>query len=193
MSEAKSSKAAKPKTESAPKKKSESAGTKTKAKDDTAGAAAASAEAKAPEAGKDSGEGGGKESGTAGGSESGTEGGKSARESIGGKSDVHYGYFSSVRTPAYRSGWDAIWGSGNGKNGESGEDEAPRRRAASRRSKPRRRRDPITVTLDLDALPTSLREGLVEIARAELKKSRVSYERRDKAGAIDWRITCRVD
>ncbi len=188
MSEAKSSKASKPKTpktESAPKKKSESAGAKAKAKDETAGAAAASGEAKAPEAGK--------ESGTAAGTESGTEGGKSARESIGGKADVHYGYFSSVRSPAYRSGWDAIWG--NGKNGDEAADgaEAPRSRAAGRRSKPRKRRDPITVTLDLDALPPSLREGLVEIARAELKKSRVSYARRDKAGAIDWRITCRVD
>ncbi len=200
MSEAKSSKASKPKTpktESAPKKKSESAGAKTKAKDDTAGAAATSAEAKAPDTGKDSGGDGGKESGAAGGSEggseSGTEGGKSARESIGGKADVHYGYFSSVRSPAYRSGWDAIWG--NGKNGDEAADgaEAPRPRAAGRRSKPRKRRDPITVTLDLDALPPELKEGLVEIARAELKKSRVSYARRDKAGAIDWRITCRVD
>ena len=146
MSEAKSSKASKPKTpktESAPKKKSESAGAATKAKDDTAGAAATSAEAKAPDTGKDSGGDGGKESGAAGGSESGTEGGKSARESIGGKADVHYGYFSSVRSPAYRSGWDAIWGSGNGKNGDEAADgaEAPRPRAAGRRSKPRKRRD----------------------------------------------------
>ncbi len=37
------------------------------------------------------------------------DGGKSAKESIGGATDVHYGFFSSVRTPAYRSGWDEIW------------------------------------------------------------------------------------
>ena len=52
---------------------------------------------------------------------------------------------------------------------------------------------PSPSTLDLDDLPPSLKEGLVEIASSELKKSRVSYARRDKAGAIDWRITCRVD
>ena len=37
-------------------------------------------------------------------------GGKSSRDSIGGSKEVHYGYFSSVRTPEYRSGWDEIWG-----------------------------------------------------------------------------------
>ena len=97
-----------------------------------------------------------------------------------------------MRTPAYRSGWDSIWGSQDGSNGADGE-EALRRRAPERAAKARKRREPITVTLDLDALPPSLKDGLVEIARAELRKSRVSYERRDKAGAIDWRITCRVD
>ena len=128
---------------------------------------------------------------------SGKEAGKSARESAGGKSDVHYGYFSSVRTPAYRSGWDAIWGSDNGDDASNG-DETPRqsRQRVTRArapAKPRKRRDPITVTLDLDDLPPDLKDGLVEIASARLKESRVSYARRDKAGAIDWRITCRVD
>jgi hypothetical protein len=97
---------------------------------------------------------------------------------------VHYGYFSSVRTPAYRSGWDDIWGKGNGKK--------PSR--AKKAAKPRKKPDPITLTLDLDDLPAKLRNGLVDVARAELKKqSRLSYERREKAGAIDWRITCRID
>ena len=41
---------------------------------------------------------------------------KSARESVGGKSEVHYGYFSNVKTPEYRSGWDSIWG-GEKSNG----------------------------------------------------------------------------
>ena len=101
-------------------------------------------------------------------------------------------------TPEYRSGWDAIWGSNNGDDAENGtdEDETPHQRRAARASRPakaRKRRQPITVTLDLDTLPPELKDGLVEIASAELKKSRVSYARRDKAGAIDWRITCRVD
>ena len=180
MSEAKSSKKkdSKAKTETAPKAESKSKGADAapKAKES---AAADSTDTKSSESGK----GGGAEKG------------KSARESAGGKSDVHYGYFSSVRTPAYRSGWDAIWGSDNGDEAGNG-DETPRRRAAARASrpaKPRKRREPITVTLDLDDLPPDLKDGLVEIASARLKESRVSYARRDKAGAIDWRITCRVD
>ncbi len=187
MSEAKSSKkAAKPKAESAPKAKAESKSadtkTKAKAKDDAGSASSASpsTEAKSSDGAKDSGK----------------DAGKSARESAGGKADAHYGYFSSVRTPEYRSGWDSIWGSKNGDDAENGE-EASRQSRAARASrlakKARKRRDPITVTLDLETLPPELKERLVEIASAELKKSRVSYARRDKAGAIDWRITCRAD
>ena len=180
MSEAKSSKKkeSKAKTETAPKAESKSAEAAPKAEE-----SAASADKTSSESGKDS------------ASESGKDAGKSARESAGGKSDVHYGYFSSVRTPAYRSGWDAIWGSENGDDADNG-DETPRQRRAARTrgpAKPRKRREPITVTLDLDDLPPDLKDGLVEIASARLKESRVSYARRDKAGAIDWRITCRVD
>ena len=188
MSEAKSSKkASKAKTEAAPKaeSKSESKGADTKAKDDAGSASSApdSTEVKSSDGAKESGK------------ESGKDAGKSARDSAGGKADVHYGYFSSVRTPEYRSGWDAIWGSKNGDDAGNGE-ETPRQRRAARANRPakaRKRRQPITVTLDLDRLPPELRDALVEIASAELKKSRVSYARRDKAGAIDWRITCRVD
>ena len=183
MSEAKSSKkkAAKAKSDSAPKAASKSESAAPKAAEGADSKPAASSDAKSPDSGKESGK------------DSGKDAGKSARDSIGGKSDVHYGYFSSVRTPEYRSGWDAIWG---GTNGADGDDETPRRRAAARASRPakaRRRRDPVTVTLDLDDLPPALKQGLVEIASARLKESRVSYARRDKAGAIDWRITCRAD
>ena len=194
MSEAKSSKGSKAKTASAPKavSKSESAApaaapkTEAKPKDDAASTPAASADAKAPEAG------------TGATTEAGTEAGKSAREAIGGKEGVHYGYFSSVRTPAYRSGWDSIWGSSNGAdtedgtNGENGA-EASRQSTPKRAAKTRKRRAPITVTLALDDLPPPLKDALEELARAELKKSRISYERRNKTGAVDWRITCRVE
>ena len=183
MSEAKSKKGSKAKTESAPKAESKSESTAaSKTTDAAESTPAASPDTKSSDGGKDTGK------------DTGKEAGKSARESAGGKADVHYGYFSSVRTPQYRSGWDAIWGSDNG-DADNG-DETPRQRRAARASRPakaRKRRDPITVTLALDDLPPSLKDALVEIASAELKKSRVSYARRDKAGAIDWRITCRVD
>ena len=185
MSEAKSGKKSKAKTDPAPKAKSGGTGDKTEARRGTESTPAKSADAKLAEGAKE----GGKPDGA---KEGGKEGGKSARDSAGGKADVHYGYFSSVRTPAYRSGWDAIWGSSNGDDAAEG-GETPRRRATRRAARARKRRDPITLTLDLDSLPPSLRDGLVEIARAELRKSRVSYERRDRAGAVDWRITCRVD
>lgn len=187
MSEAKSGKESKAKTDPAPKAKSGGTGDKTEAKRGAESTPAKSTDAKSADGAKstDGAKDGGKPDGT-------KEGAKSARDSAGGKADVHYGYFSSVRTPAYRSGWDAIWGSRNGDDAADG-GETPRRRARGRAARARKRRDPITLTLDLDSLPPSLRDGLVEIARAELRKSRVSYDRRDKAGAVDWRITCCVD
>ena len=169
MSEAKTKKASKSTGSDASKSKSKSTDTKaadTKAKETKSADATTSSDS------------------SSSGSSGGTEGGKSARESIGGTSGVHYGYFSSVRTPAYRSGWDDIWGKGNGK----------KRNTRKKAAKPRKKPEPITLTLDLDDLPAKLRNGLVDVARAELKKqSRLSYERREKAGAIDWRITCRID
>ena len=181
MSEAKSSKKkdSKAKTDSAPKAESKSADAAPKDRESAESTSAVSSDKASSDSGSDGGKGAG----------------KSARESAGGKSDVHYGYFSSVRTPAYRSGWDEIWGSDNGDDADNG-DETPRQRRAARTrgpAKPRKRREPITVTLDLDDLPPDLKDGLVEIASARLKESRVSYARREKAGAIDWRITCRVD
>ena len=181
MSEAKSSKKKAAKAKTAPKAESKSESAAPKVAESADSKPAASSDTKSSDSGK----------------ESGKDASKSARDSIGGKSDVHYGYFSSVRTPEYRSGWDAIWGGSNGADGGD-DDGTPRQRrtAAARTSRPakaRKRRDPITVTLDLDDLPPELKEGLVEIASTRLKESRVSYARRDKAGAIDWRITCRVD
>ena len=43
-------------------------------------------------------------------SKSANSGGKSAKESVGGAAVGHYGYFSNIKTPEYKSGWDDIWG-----------------------------------------------------------------------------------
>lgn len=115
--------------------------------------------------------------------------GKSARESVGGATGVHYGYFSSVRTPAYRSGWDQIWGSKNGKKKKASNNNKPAARKSSTRQKPA----PIAVSFDIDDLPAELRDGLVEIARGQLKKRRLSYDKHARAGSVDWRIECRID
>lgn len=105
--------------------------------------------------------------------------GKSARESIGGAKEVHYGYFSNVKTPEYLEGWDSIWG--NKKN-------TARKRPATAKPAARKPLAPVRLTLDIDELPAEITEGLVKVARARLKKSRVNYDRRNDAGEIDWQI-----
>ena len=105
-----------------------------------------------------------------------SEGGKSSRESIGGAGAVHYGFFSNVKTPKYRSGWDDIW---------SAETKPKKKKQA-------RAKEPIVISLASDDLPDELQKSLAEIARAQLKKSRINYDNRAKAGAVTWRIDCEV-
>jgi len=104
------------------------------------------------------------------------EAGKSSKESVGGASAVHYGFFSNVKTPEYRAGWDEIW---------------------SKKSKPKkeratRRKEPVSISLAFDDLPADLQSGLTELARAKLRKSRIGYDKRAAAGAVAWRIDCKV-
>ena len=108
---------------------------------------------------------------------------KSARDSVGGKGEVHYGYFSNVKTPEYRSGWDSIWG-GEKTNGTR------RKRPASSPAKPK---SPIRLTLDFEDLPEAVQEELREAAGRTLKaKSRLNFARREQAGAVSWSIECEV-
>ena len=44
----------------------------------------------------------------------------------------------------------------------------------------------------MDDLPEQLQEALASVARTRLKKSRISYDRRNKAGGVSWRIECEV-
>lgn len=108
---------------------------------------------------------------------------KSARESVGGKSEVHYGYFSNVKTPEYRTGWDSIWG--------NGETNGTRRKRAE--PSPARPKLPIKLTLDFDDLPEAARDELRKAAQSALKtRSRLNLARREKAGAVSWTIECEV-
>ena len=108
---------------------------------------------------------------------------KSARDSVGGKSEVHYGYFSNVRTPEYRSGWDSIWG-GAETNGTR------RKRAAA---SPARTRSPVRLTLAFDDLPEAVQDELRRAAGQALKgQSRLNLARREQAGAVSWTIECEV-
>jgi hypothetical protein len=118
-------------------------------------------------------------------SASSSEGGKSARESIGGAAVGHYGYFSNIKTPEYKSGWDDIWG--QKKSGGSKKTSAAGQKAAPKPKAPR------VVSLDFEDLPADLQAALAKEARAQFKKARVNYDARDKAGAVSWRIDCTVE
>jgi hypothetical protein len=116
----------------------------------------------------------------------------SGAASAGGSSAVHYGFFSNVKTPAYRSGWDSIWGKEDKKPESTGK--PARRKPASGKAAPKKAaaRRPVTVELTLEDLPKEVRDGLIEAAKAKLKGSRVSYDRRAQSGAVDWQIACEV-
>ena len=105
-----------------------------------------------------------------------SEGGKSSRDSIGGPSAVHYGYFSNVKTPKYRSGWDDIWS----------------KDAKPKKKKPARTKEPVVISLPVDELPEDVQRSLTDAARAMLKKKRINYDKRAEAGAVTWRIDCEV-
>ena len=109
-------------------------------------------------------------------------GGKSAKESVGGAAVGHYGYFSNIKSPEYKSGWDDIWG----KKNNSG---SKKKKAKKSAPKPK---TPVVVCLDFEDLPKDLRDGLAQAVRAQLKKNRISYDARAKKGAIDWTIDCEV-
>jgi len=113
-----------------------------------------------------------------------SEGGKSARESIGGAAVGHYGYFSNIKTPEYKSGWDDIWG--NKKSGG-------KKKAAAKPKAAPKAKAPRVVSFDFEDLPADLQAALAKEARAQFKKARVNYDARDKAGAVTWRIDCTVE
>ena len=121
--------------------------------------------------------------------ESGGDGRKSAKESIGGAKDVHYGFFSSVRTPAYRSGWDDIWAKKDARRAHKKGAKA----TAKAGSKPTTVPKPASVNLTINDLPDDVRDGLVEAARRKMRKSRSSYEKLDASGLVDWTISVTVN
>ncbi len=135
---------------------------------------------------KDSGSG---DSSGATASDSGGEAGKSAKDSIGGASDIHYGFFSSVRTPEYRSGWDDIW-----SNEDGGRSRAKRATTnATSRSGPKAGPKPKTVELDIGDLPADIRDELVEAARKKMRRTRANYDKLEASGSVDWTISVTVN
>ena len=108
-----------------------------------------------------------------------SSGGKSTRDSIGGSKEVHYGYFSSVRTPEYRSGWDDIWGK------KSKTKSAPKSKAKTK--------GPVDLEICFDTLPADLRDGLMEHARNKLRRTPTGFKKLQEAGDIEWTLSVRVE
>ena len=108
--------------------------------------------------------------------------GKSQRESVGGSKEVHYGYFSSVRTPEYRSGWDAIWGKKSKSSTKTVKNKVKKRLAG-----------PVELDLAFDKLPDNLREALMEHVRKKLRRTPNGFKKLQESGAVDWNLTVRID
>ena len=115
---------------------------------------------------------------------------KSSRESVGGSGAVHYGFFSNIKSPEYKSGWDDIWGNEKSSGKKFTGKKAPQKKAVARKTV--RKREPVLISLSLADLPPHIQEELASVARAKLKKSRVNYDNRLKAGAVSWHIECEV-
>ena len=114
---------------------------------------------------------------TAAKSETSTEIGKSSKESIGGAGSVHYGFFSNIKSPEYRSGWDDIWS----KNKKT------------KKKQPVKGKQPKTISITFNELPNEVQQGLIDAAESELKKSRINYSNRAKKNKISWKIKCNVE
>ena len=116
-------------------------------------------------------------------SSSAESGEKSAKDSVGGAAVGHYGYFSNIKSPEYKSGWDDIWG----KRKKSG----GKKKTAGKKSTPKPGA-PFVVSLDFEDLPKDVRDGLADAVRDQLKKKRISYDTRAKKGEVDWKLDCVV-
>ena len=119
-------------------------------------------------------------------------GGKAQKETVS-SSDVHYGYFSSVRTPAYRKGWDDIFGKKKSSGDNSEKNRTADRTKGARKTKRSTIKQPVTLELDIAELPEALRAGLNEEIRRKVKRRRINYDKLDRAGAVRWNIVCKIE
>ena len=113
-------------------------------------------------------------------------GGKSQKETIS-SGDVHYGYFSSVRTPAYRKGWDDIF-----SKKKTAKPVSRKNSAKARNNKRSQIKPPLSLDLDINELPEDLRIALGDEIRRQTKRWRINYDKLDAAGAVRWSINCEI-
>ncbi|MEX2454609.1 MAG: hypothetical protein WD470_07890 [Rhodospirillaceae bacterium] len=113
-----------------------------------------------------------------GGASAAGDGAKSGRAAMGGAAVGHYGFFSNIKSPEYKSGWDDIWGKKETSKSRGA------RKAASK--------EPVTVAIELADLPPAARRALAEAAKARLGRGKSAYDRADKAATLSWTIEVTV-
>jgi len=118
-----------------------------------------------------------------------SEKGKSQKETVS-SADVHYGYFSSVRTPAYRKGWDEIFGKKEDSSTSKASNDGDRQ--PTRRKKKALIKQPLTLELDFGELSDELRVALRDEVKRKIKPKRINFDKRNAAGAVRWNITCEI-
>ena len=104
---------------------------------------------------------------------------KLGREAMGGASAGHYGFFSNIKSPEYKSGWDDIWGKKKKSSSGSG----------AKKAAPK---EPVTVAVAFRDLPPAARKALAEAAKAKLGRSKAAYDKADKAETLSWTIEVTV-
>jgi len=160
---------------------------------DASSASDKSAENPADSGAEKSADSGAEKSADSGSEKSAKSGGEKSQKQTISTSDVHYGYFSSVRTPAYRKGWDDIFGNKKSSGAEAGDNATAGRTKNARSTKKSTLKQPITLELDIGELPEELRAALSEEIRRKVKHQRVNYDKLDKAGAVRWNIVCEIE
>ena len=91
--------------------------------------------------------------------------------------------------PAYRKGWDGIFGKKKPPGAKARKNSA----AARPKKKKAMLKKPITLELDIGELPEDLRAAISDEVRRKVKRRRVNYDKLDKAGAVRWNIVCEID
>lgn len=119
-----------------------------------------------------------------------SEKGKSQKETVS-SSDVHYGYFSSVRTPAYRKGWDEIFGGKKNSRGPKATNNGDR--LPPSRKKKAAIKQPLKLELDIGELPDQLQVALNNEIKRRIKRRRINFEKHNAAGAVRWKLICEID
>ena len=111
-----------------------------------------------------------------------SEAGKSARESVGGAAMGHYGFFSNIKTPEYKSGWDDIWGKKKKNRAKEVTENLSKTNPGE-----------TIILLKYEDLPAAVKKGLEAVVRKEVKKTSMKSDGKKPTANFLWEIRCKVN